>query len=65
MIKWCLYLRHRSSGAYETLRRSGVLNLPSQRTLCDYTHYVSTQIGFSGAVDMKLLRVANYKELQE
>ena len=29
IIKWCLYLRHQSSGAYETLRNSGVLRLPS------------------------------------
>ena len=33
MIKWCLYLRHRSSGAYELLQESGCLKLPSQRTL--------------------------------
>ena len=29
MIKWCLYMRHCSSRAYETLRSSGVLQLPS------------------------------------
>ncbi len=40
IIKWCLYLWHRSSGAYETLQNSGVLKLPSQRTLRDYTHYI-------------------------
>ena len=33
IIKWCLYMQHRSSGAYETLRSSGLLKLPSQRTL--------------------------------
>lgn len=65
IIKWCLYLHHRSSGTYETLRRSGLLRLPSQRTLRDYTHYISAHIGFSGQVDMELLRAANYKELQE
>ena len=30
MIWWCIYLRHLSSSAYETLRSSGVIKLPSQ-----------------------------------
>ena len=37
IIKWCLYMRHRSSGTYETLRSSGLLRLPSQQ-LCVTTH---------------------------
>lgn len=37
MIKWCLYLRHQSSKAYDTLRDSGCVSLPSQRTLRDYS----------------------------
>ena len=36
MIRWCLYLHHRSSGCYATLRNSGVITLPSERTLRDY-----------------------------
>ena len=36
VIKWCLYLHHKSSGAYETLRNSGLIRLPSGRTLRDY-----------------------------
>ena len=35
MIKWCLYLRHLSGKAYETIRTSGCIKLPSQRTLRD------------------------------
>lgn len=58
MIKWCLYLRHRSSGAYETLRKSGCLHLPSQRTLRDYTHVAETKIGFSKEVDDMLIEHA-------
>ena len=27
IIKWCMYLQHKSSGAYELLRDSGLLNL--------------------------------------
>ena len=65
IIKWCLYLHHKSSGMYETLRNSGVVKLPSQRTLRDYSHHISANIGFSEEVDMELLRVANYKKLEE
>eukprot|EP00731_Ephydatia_muelleri_P004426 Em0002g602a len=42
MIRFCLSLRHKSGGAYELLRQSGCIKLPSQRTLQDYTHYVQS-----------------------
>ena len=58
MVKWCLYLRHKSSGAYELLRESGCVSLPSQRTLRDYTHYVKATVGFSDEVDMQLSHAA-------
>lgn len=32
IIQWCLYLHHRSSDCYKTLRNTGVLLLPSERT---------------------------------
>ena len=38
MVRWCLYLRHVSSSAYETVRETGIVKLPSQRTLRDYVH---------------------------
>ena len=65
MVKWCLYLRHQSRSAYETLRSSGCLSLPSQRTLRDYTHYTSTTIGFSDEVDKQLIATAGMSNLQE
>lgn len=46
-IKWCLYIKHLSSKAYETIRDSGCISLPSQRTLRDYTHFVESTSGFS------------------
>ena len=56
MIRWALYLHHRSSGAYETLRKSGVIALPSSRTLRDYRHLSSTSSpGFSVTADHQLL----------
>ena len=69
IIRWCLYLHHRSSGAYSTLRNSGVIALPSERTLRDYRHFACSTPGFSKDVDLQLLdlikaqkpaNVANY-----
>ena len=54
-IRWCLYLRHVSSRAYDVLRQSGCIVLPSQRTLRDYTHYTSAKIGFCEEVDKLLV----------
>ena len=56
MITWALYLHHRSSGVYETIRKSGVIALPSSRTLRDYRHLSSTSSpGFSVTADHQLL----------
>jgi len=65
MIRWCLYLRHQSGSAYETLRDSGVIVLPSQRTLRDYTHHISARIGFSHEVDLQLMDAANIQTCEE
>lgn len=60
IIKWCLYLRHLSGNkAYELLRDSGCIKLPSQRTLRDYTHYIKSQVGFSSDVDHAIVDAAD------
>lgn len=59
MVKWCVYLKHQSSKAYDTLRDSGCILLPSQRTLRDYTNCVQARAGFSSEVDRLLMRAAN------
>ena len=59
MVRWCLFLRHQSNKCYETLRESGCIHLPSQRTLRDYTHYVQSGVGFSTEVDCLLLQAMN------
>ena len=61
-IKWCLYLRHLSGKAYELLRNSRCIQLPSQRTLRDYTHYIKSQVGFSSEVDQALVNAANLSD---
>lgn len=40
------------------LRNSGVISLPSQRTLRDYTHFVESAAGFSANVDEMLVEVS-------
>ena len=65
MIKWCLYLRHQSSKAYELLRESGCISLPSQRTLRDYSHCVKAGAGFSTDVDAQLAKAVNMESCPE
>lgn len=65
MVKWCLYLRHQSNKAYETLRDSRCISLPSQRTLRDYTHFVKACSGFSAEVDNQLSMAANLSSCEE
>ena len=55
IIRWCLYLHHRSSGAYSTLQNSGVVAMPSERTLRDYRHFNMSTSGFSKDTDLQLL----------
>ena len=58
IIKWCLYLRHQSSKAYEAICDYGCISLPSQRTLRDYSNAVKAGAGFSLEVDNQLLLAA-------
>jgi len=51
IIKLCLYIHHISSKAYETTHNSGIINLPSSRTLQNYQHLEHAKIGFSNEVD--------------
>lgn len=52
----CLY---RSSGCYDTLRKC--IQLPSERTLQDYTHYEEAKLGFSSDIDRMLINAAQVK----
>ena len=50
-----IYLKHKSSSAYELLRSSNCVHLPSQRTLQDYTHFYESRSGFSNDLDLQLI----------
>jgi hypothetical protein len=58
LIKWCLSLKMLSSSSYRALRSSGILVLPSERTLRDYTHWMKSDPGFSDSVDRELVKEA-------
>ena len=62
LIRWCLHLKFISSGAYRAIRNSGVLTLPSERTLRDYTHWIRSGVGFYSAVDEQLMKEINVTE---
>ena len=58
IIKYCLALQAKSPAAYEQLRLqkdgTGVLVLPSKRTLRDYRNYIRPQRGFNGQLTKEL-----------
>lgn len=55
MIRWCLHLKLLSSAAYDAVRSSGLLVLPSSRTLRDYTHITKHAIGIPAATTKQLV----------
>jgi hypothetical protein len=62
MIRWCLNLKLLSSSAYHSLRTSGFIKLPSERTLRDYTHFIKSKSGFYSDL---LVEEAQLKKLPE
>ena len=63
-IRWCLNLSHVSPKAYEVIRESEI-QLPTRRTLNDYTHWVSAKPGFSHEVDLFLRSESKVDDLQD
>ena len=50
IIRWCLYIRHKSQKAYDAMKDSGFISLPSSRTLYDYSHFLKSELGFQADV---------------
>lgn len=59
IIRFCLSLAAKSPSCYEELRNSGVLVLPSQRTLREYRNYITPNSGFNHKVIQELIRQTN------
>ena len=63
VIRFALNLKYLSSTAYRGVRESGLINLPSERTLADYTHWTTPHSGvqyefieqLKGILDAELL----------
>ena len=53
IIKWCLNLRMLSTAAYHNMRTTGMLVLPSEKTLSDYSNAIKGGEGFN----MEVLRM--------
>ena len=62
MIRLCLSLKLKSPAAYRTLRDSGLLVLPSERTLRDYTHYIKSGPGYHLEVEKMLSTSAHLED---
>ena len=54
IIRFCLSLATKSGSAYDELRNSNVLVLPSRRTLRDYRNAIKPTVGFSPKVIAEL-----------
>ena len=56
VIWWCLFIKSKSSAAFDGLR--SFLNLPSKRTLYDYSHYTEHSTGINPKVIEQLISTA-------
>ena len=54
VIRFCLSIAAKSPSAYEELRSSNVLRLPSHRTLRDYRNAIRPKVGFNSEVIKEL-----------
>ena len=63
VIRWCLYIKSKSTKAYDGLR--SCLALPSKRTLYDYTHYTEAGTGFQVRVTEQLIEAAEREGLYD
>uniref|UniRef100_A0A1X7TDQ0 Transposable element P transposase-like RNase H domain-containing protein n=1 Tax=Amphimedon queenslandica TaxID=400682 RepID=A0A1X7TDQ0_AMPQE len=63
-LHWCLNLSRVSPKAYEIMKQSGI-ELPTRRTLNNYTQRISAKPVFSHEVDMFLRSEAKIDELEE
>ena len=47
IIKWCLYMKTKSTTAYNAMRDTGFIKLPSTRTLFNYSKFMPASCGIS------------------
>ena len=59
IIRFCLSLAAKSASAYDELRSSNILTLPTRRTLRDYKNAVKPGAGFNHQVINELIKIAS------
>ena len=62
IIRFCLSIASKSASAYDELRNSKVLTLPSRRTLRDYKNAIRPSVGFSHEIVDELIKTASNLE---
>jgi hypothetical protein len=62
-IRWCLNIMLNSPKTYNIIRESGVLSLPSTRTLKDYSNWFKSEAGFQDEVFTMLYEDYNIPSL--
>jgi hypothetical protein len=62
MVRFAILLHSQSPAAYSTLRNTGVLTLPGETTLRDYTNWMHHEIGFNRDVIEEVRKAASKLE---
>ena len=58
IIRFCMSLASKSASAYDELRSTNILTLPSRRTLRDYKNAIKPGAGFNPDIIQNLIKVA-------
>ena len=59
IIRFALSIATKSPAAYDEIRNSGVLTLPSRRTLRDYRNFIRPEVCFNPAVVQDLIQTSS------
>lgn len=65
IIRFCLSLYAKSASSYEEIRNSGILKLPSCRTLRDYKNFIKPGVGFQKSIIDDLKKITSSYSKQQ
>lgn len=64
VIRFALSLKYASSSAYRMARNSGLIALPSDRTLRDYTHWITIKDGIQVEMVQQMKKYLEFERMQ-
>ena len=64
LIRFALSLKYASSSAYHMARNSGLIALPSDRTLRDYTHWTTVKDGIQKEMVQQMKKCLRFEDMQ-